>query len=43
MHGISTVVLGVKNREELVDCIIAEEQGVLEADIIEMIDNSVAI
>ncbi|MQF99431.1 MAG: aldo/keto reductase [SAR202 cluster bacterium] len=43
MHGISTVVLGVKNREELVDCITAEEQGVLEADIIEMIDNSVAI
>lgn len=42
MRGISTVVIGVKNREELADCIIAEQQGVLDTDIMEMIDNSIA-
>ncbi len=43
MNGISTVVIGVKNREELTDCIVAEKQGLLDADIIKMIDDSIAI
>lgn len=41
MAGVSTVVLGVKNREELRECIAAEAKGPLSADIIARIDASV--
>ncbi|MFW6093776.1 MAG: aldo/keto reductase [Pseudomonadota bacterium] len=36
--GVDTVVLGVKNREELDECLAAEQEGVLEAEQIREID-----
>ncbi|MEQ9640795.1 MAG: aldo/keto reductase [Alphaproteobacteria bacterium] len=42
MDGIATVVLGVKNRAELADCVAAAEAGPLPADTIARIDASVA-
>jgi aryl-alcohol dehydrogenase-like predicted oxidoreductase len=42
LPGVSTVVLGVKNREELRDCIEAEARGPLEAELLARIDASVA-
>ena len=41
MEGISTVVLGVKNRSELHECIQAEAKGLLDADMAERIDKTV--
>ena len=41
MEGVSTVVLGVKNREELRECIEAEEAGPLTPILIERIDRAV--
>jgi aryl-alcohol dehydrogenase-like predicted oxidoreductase len=41
MRGVSTVVLGVKNRAELRDCVNAEAKGRLSPDVIERIDASV--
>lgn len=38
MAGVSTVVLGVKNREELRECLAAAELGPLEADLVSTID-----
>ena len=38
MHGVSTVVLGVKNRQELRECVEAEEKGPLSTDLIARID-----
>ncbi|MCZ6614500.1 MAG: aldo/keto reductase [Chloroflexi bacterium] len=38
MRGISTVILGVKNRAELRECIQAEAEGRLEEDLVKMID-----
>ena len=38
MEGVSTVVLGVKNREELRECLAAETDGPLEPDLVERID-----
>ncbi|MCZ6789033.1 MAG: aldo/keto reductase [Chloroflexi bacterium] len=38
MRGISTVILGVKNRAELRECIQAEVEGRLEEDLVKMID-----
>jgi len=38
MDGVDTVVLGVKNRSELADCVAAEAAGPLPADLIERID-----
>ena len=38
MDGIDTVVLGVKNRRELRDCIEAEARGKLPADVVAAID-----
>ena len=41
MEGISTIVLGVKNRTELRECIVAEAKGTLEPDLIARIDRAV--
>ncbi|MYB83620.1 MAG: aldo/keto reductase [Chloroflexi bacterium] len=41
MDGIGTVVLGVKNREELRECIDAESAAPLDAALIARIDNAV--
>ena len=38
MSGVDTVVLGVKNRAELLDCLEAEARGPLSPDVIEAID-----
>ena len=38
MEGVSTVVLGVKNRTELRECIAAEARGVLDPDLVARID-----
>jgi aryl-alcohol dehydrogenase-like predicted oxidoreductase len=38
MNGVDTVVLGVKNRAELADCLAAEAAGPLAADIVRRID-----
>ena len=42
MPGISTVVLGVKNREELRECVGAESRGPLDAELMARIDAAVA-
>lgn len=41
MEGVSTVVLGVKDREELRSCLRAEERGPLEPALIARIDEAV--
>lgn len=41
MDGISTVVLGVKNREELAECVAAEAKGQLPPELISRIDAAV--
>ncbi|MCX2975944.1 aldo/keto reductase [Candidatus Marimicrobium litorale] len=41
MPGVETVVLGVKNREELVDCLLAEAAPALEASVVQRIDTAV--
>ena len=38
MAGVDTVILGVKNRAELVDCLEAEAAGPLDKDIVRRID-----
>lgn len=38
MPGVDTVVLGVKNRAELRECIAAEARGQLPADVVGLID-----
>ena len=43
MDGIDTVVLGVKNRAELRECIEAEANGRLTQDVVSMIDRMVAL
>ena len=40
MSGISTVVLGVKNRQELSDCLAAEAAGPLPPELVRQIDNA---
>jgi aryl-alcohol dehydrogenase-like predicted oxidoreductase len=42
MDGVDTVVLGVKNREELLECIEAEAQADLSTEIVALIDETVA-
>ena len=42
MEGVSTVVLGVKNRTELRECVDAEVQGRLDASLMARIDSAVA-
>ncbi len=41
MHGVSTVVLGVKNREELRECVDSEARGPLDAELMSRIDAAV--
>lgn len=41
MEGVSTVVIGVKNRVELRSCLRAEERGPLDPDLIARIDEAV--
>ena len=43
MSGVSTVVLGVKNREELEECVAAEAAGPLAPEVIARIDAAVAL
>jgi aryl-alcohol dehydrogenase-like predicted oxidoreductase len=38
MEGVDTVVLGVKNRAELAECVAVEAQGPLPIDLVERID-----
>ena len=42
MEGVSTVVLGVKNRIELRECIDAEARGKLDASLMTRVDSAVA-
>ena len=42
MEGISTVVLGVKNRTELLECVEAEAKGRLAPEVMARIDGAVA-
>ena len=42
MEGIATVILGVKNRAELAECLEAEAKGPLDAELLARIDASVA-
>ena len=41
MDGVSSVVLGVKNREELDECVVAASEGALAADVVARIDAAV--
>ena len=41
MDGVSTVVLGVKNRTELRECVAAEAMGPLDPDLLARIDAAV--
>ena len=41
MQGVDTVVLGVKNRQELRECVEAEARGPLGAELIQRIDQAV--
>jgi len=41
MAGVATVVLGVKNRAELRECITAEARGVLDPELMSRIDAAV--
>jgi len=43
MPGVDTVVLGVKNREELAECLAAEAAGPLEDALIARIDEAVVV
>jgi hypothetical protein len=42
MEGVDTVVLGVKNRIELAECLEADEAGPLSSDQIATIDEATA-
>jgi aryl-alcohol dehydrogenase-like predicted oxidoreductase len=42
MDGIATIVLGVKNRTELLECVEAESKGRLAPEVIARIDGTVA-
>jgi aryl-alcohol dehydrogenase-like predicted oxidoreductase len=43
MPGVDTVVLGVKNRDELRDCLAAEARGPLSPDDVERVDGAVLV
>ena len=43
MDGVSTVVLGVKNRAELRECVEAEERGLLEPALMARVDKAVEL
>ena len=40
MEGVSTVILGVKDRAELKECLAAEERGPLDAELVARIDEA---
>jgi aryl-alcohol dehydrogenase-like predicted oxidoreductase len=42
MDGVDTVVLGVKNRSELAECLAAAQAGPLPAEVIEQVDQATA-
>ncbi len=42
MDGVSTVILGVKNRAELAECLEAEARGALDPELVARIDAAVA-
>jgi len=42
MDGVDRVVLGVKNRTELAECLAAAEAGSLPADVMERVDEALA-
>ena len=42
MEGVSTVIWGVKNRDELGECIAAEARGLLDPGLMAWIDAAVA-
>jgi aryl-alcohol dehydrogenase-like predicted oxidoreductase len=42
IDGVDTVVLGVKNRSELAECLAAAEAGPLPAEVIEQVDQATA-
>ena len=42
MDGIATVVLGVKNRAELLECVESEAKGPLSPEIIALVDGTQA-
>ncbi|MDE2765167.1 MAG: aldo/keto reductase, partial [Chloroflexota bacterium] len=42
MDGVATVVLGVKNRQELRECLEAEAAAPMDAALMQRIDNAVA-
>lgn len=42
MSGVDSVVLGVKNRRELAECLAAERDGALQASVVQQIDTIVA-
>lgn len=41
IHGVATVVLGVKNRRELYDCLEAENRGKLDEDVLVLVDEAI--
>ena len=41
MDGVATVVLGVKNRHELYDCLEAEQEGALDEELMTLVDQAV--
>ena len=41
MDGVATVVLGVKNRQELRECLEAETAGPMDTALMERIDSAV--
>lgn len=43
MDGVSTVVLGVKNRTELRECVVAEAKGPLDPELMARIDTAMAV
>ncbi len=43
MAGVDTVVLGVKNRAELADCLAAAETGPLPQDLVAQVDACFAV
>ncbi len=43
MPGVDTVVLGVKNRAELADCLAAAEAGPLPQDLVAQVDACFAV
>jgi aryl-alcohol dehydrogenase-like predicted oxidoreductase len=41
IDGVATIVLGVKNRRELYDCLEAEEHGKLDEELVSLVDTAI--